>query len=355
MRKTFNLLFTTRRFSRIATIVPSAIEPPSSTPATYSSMVKNERGRKRPVRADAPPSPSSHHNSDTKSTTTTPSQPDRHPQQQPPPQQQHRGGRGRGRGGGRGSHTSTYYQTPPPSHQPQNQHPRQARRDWQHSNREQAAHEEDVYVLTLLTDPAHERAMSALRRQWFPARWLKVDAHMTLFHALPGQFLDTIKKDLAETAARTQEFAVEVDLREDVWRMGRKGVAVQVRGPCEGMVGKMRRWLIDRWEQMGEETAATTDYQGNGANGGEGKTHGVLSAQDARRRWKAHYTIMNKEEDPARVEECFNDLRGGGRGSSGLGLARSGTVLGLRLWRYDRGWWRQEEDFLFGGGNSQPW
>lgn len=190
--------------------------------------------------------------------------------------------------------------------------------------------------------------MSALRRQWFPAHRLKVDAHMTLFHALPGRLLETVKQDLAETAARTERFALEVDLREDVFRMGRKGVAVQVRGPCEGVVGKMRRGLIDRWEQMGEIPSATNGG-GNNTAASEEKMHGVLSAQDARRGWKAHYTIMNKEEDPARVDECFNELRGGDSSRLEPGQAR-GTVLGLRLWRYDRGWWRQEEDFLFGRG-----
>ncbi|KAK7972175.1 hypothetical protein PG988_006309 [Apiospora saccharicola] len=191
--------------------------------------------------------------------------------------------------------------------------------------------------------------MSALRRQWFPAQRLKVDAHMTLFHALPGRLLQTIKRDLAEAAASTQEFKVEVNLRQDVWRMGRKGVAVSVRGrgaglDLEGTVGGMRRGLIDRWEEMGETIAVIDGKE----QVGDEKMHGVLSAQDARRGWKAHYTIMNKEEDPARVEECFHELRGD---SSGLGPAvkSQGTVLGLRLWRYDRGWWRQEEDFLFTG------
>ncbi|KAK7906598.1 hypothetical protein PG985_016335 [Apiospora marii] len=324
--------------------MPSAMEPPSSVPATYSAMA-----RKQLVHTDAPTLTSSSHGNGNKDIASTSSQRDHHPPQQKPQggRGHGRGGRGRGRGRGRGSHTSTYYQTPRPSQQPHH-----GRKKGQHNKHEEATQQEedDVYVLTLLTDPAHEQAMSALRRQWFPARRLKVDAHMTLFHALPGRLLETIKRDLGATAARTEKFPVEVDLREDAFRMGRKGVAVQVRGPCEGIVGNMRRGLIDRWEQMGE-TASAINGSENMVASEEEKTHGVLSVQDVRRGWKAHYTIMNKEDDPARVEECFNELRGGVNDHLGPGQAK-GTVLGLRLWRYDRGWWRQEEDFLFSGGSS---
>lgn len=49
---------------------------------------------------------------------------------------------------------------------------------------------------------------------------------------------------------------------------------------------------------------------------------------------------MNKEADKAKVEQCLRQLREAWNGSRG-------TVLGLRLWRYDRGCWRKREDFLF--------
>lgn len=68
----------------------------------------------------------------------------------------------------------------------------------------------------------------------------------------------------------------------------------------------------------------------------------VLSEQDQRRGWKGHYTIMNKEDDAERIEECLNEV--GNFGGS------SGRAMGLRLWRYDRGWWKDAEDFLFQDG-----
>ncbi|KAK8876835.1 hypothetical protein PGQ11_001781 [Apiospora arundinis] len=313
---------------------PSAPGPtaPSTTRATYSSMAeKAEQGvQPSPPKNASPSAPASGGTSNNKASSSAP----HHPQR-------------RGGGGGGG------YQKPPPSrHRHQHQQ--------QHGPKKQGGEEEEeqVYVLTLLTDPAHERAMSALRRRWFPAHRLKVaNAHMTLFHALPGRLLDTIKRDLAATATSMEGFEIEAG-RGDVFRMGWKGVAVHVRG-CEERVGKMRRGLIERWEVLGErEEEAGVDgadpvmfEQGEGkhhgaSGGGEGKMEGVLSEQDARRGWKAHYTIMNKEEDREKVDECFDELR------RGFETTRA-TVLGLRLWRYDRGWWRQEQDFVFGGENSQ--
>ncbi|KAK8092773.1 hypothetical protein PG999_014360 [Apiospora kogelbergensis] len=268
--------------------MPSATE---GTRATYASMAQKQQGQQQqPLPPDAPPSIQGKSKS-----SAAP-----------------RDSRPRGRGGG--------YQKPPPPSPRQQHHGRKRRGQGEED-------EDDVYVVTLLTDAAHERAMSALRRRWFPAHRLKVDAHLTLFHALPGRLLGTLKDDLAAAAAAEG--------------MGGAGGAGG-RGGCvpdgtEGgggprRVGEMRRGLIERWEALGEEGAAATA--------------GVLSAQDARRDWKAHYTIMNKEEDPARVEACFRELR------DGLGEVRA-EVLGLRLWRYDRGWWRQEQDFMFAGGRSQ--
>ncbi|KAK8071499.1 hypothetical protein PG997_011702 [Apiospora hydei] len=293
--------------------MPSALEPAGSTPVTYASMAKSSGGVKRQEQSPSS-TPTSHGRHPNNTSSSQPNQ--------QTPQHQRRGG-DRGRGG-----HAAYYQTPSSQRQ-QQQHSRRGHNE-----------EEDVYVLTLLTDPAHERAMSALRRRWFPAQRLKVDAHMTLFHALPGRLLSTIKQDLADTAANFEKLAVEAG-RVGVFRMGRKGVAVKVQG-CEEMVGQLRRGLIENWEELGgDENAAAEEYgKQHGA-----KTHGVLSAQDARRDWRAHYTIMNKEEDAAKVEECFEELRGGLEQTRGI-------VLGLRLWRYDRGWWRQEEDFLFGGDSS---
>ncbi|KAM0426500.1 hypothetical protein ACHAPT_008191 [Fusarium lateritium] len=172
--------------------------------------------------------------------------------------------------------------------------------------------DEDYYVLTLWTDDAHHEAITTLRRQWFPTRLLKVDAHITLFHALPGSKLYQLKQDIAAIAECNTKFDITAK-REGVYEMG-KGVGIRV---SEGQrkAARLQAELRDKWKPF-------------------------LSRQDQQERWKGHYTIMNKEDDKARVLECLRELRNGYEDNRG-------TVNGFNLWRYDRGWWREVEAFPF--------
>lgn len=206
--------------------------------------------------------------------------------------------------------------------------PRAAQQQHEQGQTDQPAEEEDCYVLTLLTDGRHHADMSALRRRWFPQKLLKVDAHVTLFHALPASRLETVRRDVEAAAARTARFAVQVRPR-GVFRMG-KGVGVEMDRESLARVRALREGLRARWIAEGE-------------GDGEGEEQGGwLSEQDSRRGWKGHYTVMNKENDRMRMEQCFEELTGDWRGSKGM-------VNGLTLWRYDRGWWKKSEDFLFRG------
>ncbi|EWZ81509.1 hypothetical protein FOCG_15786 [Fusarium oxysporum f. sp. radicis-lycopersici 26381] len=189
--------------------------------------------------------------------------------------------------------------------------------DLQHQRRE--AHipkgsndDEQLYILTLLTDRRHHDEMTALRRQWFPPRLLKVDAHITLFHALPGSKLSKVKADIADVAARTARFPIGVG-DQDVYEMG-KGVGIRLYAGQKRALS-IRSELRDKWEPF-------------------------LSDQDRREKWRGHYTIMNKQDDKEEVQKCLNYLKEGHAESKG-------TVEGLNLWLYDRGWWREDEVFKF--------
>ncbi|KAK6068328.1 hypothetical protein SCUP515_09614 [Seiridium cupressi] len=166
--------------------------------------------------------------------------------------------------------------------------------------------EEDLYILSLLTDAKHHTDMSALRRKWFPEKLLKVDAHITLFHALPGSRLEDIKGDIGNVASREERFEVRVG-RNGVFRMG-KGVGVEMDRNSLERVRSLREGLRSAWQAEGQD--------------GEG----WLSEQDARKGWKGHYTVMNKENDRDRIEECYTGLKEDWSGSKGV-------VTGLSLWR----------------------
>ncbi|KAH6655798.1 hypothetical protein BKA67DRAFT_645248 [Truncatella angustata] len=163
-------------------------------------------------------------------------------------------------------------------------------------------HGQDVYVLTLLLTPAHQREMA----------------------------------DLGEMARGVRGFEVRAD-RGGVFKMGR-GVGVEVdRGALDRARG-IREGLRAGWQgQDGERHVV-----GLGSTKSEERRReiGWLSEQDARKCWKGHYTVMNKEDDKDRKEQCYRELTEVWHGSKG-------SVTGLCLWRYDRGWWRDAEEFRF--------
>ncbi|KAH7236718.1 2'-5' RNA ligase superfamily-domain-containing protein [Fusarium redolens] len=174
--------------------------------------------------------------------------------------------------------------------------------------------EEQHYILTLLTDKRHHDEMTALRRQWFPSRLLKVDAHITLFHALPGSKLSEVKADITNVAARTARFPIAVG-NQDVYEMG-KGVGIQLYAGQKRALS-IRSELRGKWEPF-------------------------LSDQDRREKWRGHYTVMNKQDDKEEVQKCLEYLKDGH-------IDSKGTVEGLSLWLYDRGWWQENEVFKFSG------
>ncbi|KAI8946689.1 hypothetical protein F4801DRAFT_53139 [Xylaria longipes] len=172
--------------------------------------------------------------------------------------------------------------------------------------------EGDVYVVTLKTDPAHQKRMSELRAQYFPPHLLKVNAHITLFHALPDSLKSTITSDLLSLCAAIRPFGIRA---VKPFRIARGvGFSVSGLGPAEALFAQLqKRW----WE--------------------------YLTPQD-RRKFRGHYTLMNKVDDRETVERCLKELASDFEGCGGL-------ATGLDLWRYDRGWWRHEGDFEVSGAS----
>lgn len=175
-----------------------------------------------------------------------------------------------------------------------------------------AAAEDNVYVLTLLTDRGHHDRMTALRKRYFPQKLNKLAAHLTLFHALPGSRMDShIIPTIEEVAARTSPFRVRADAP---FRM-KKGFAVSISdGGKQGSA--IHRSLQGPW-----------------------KADGFLSDQDAGNS-RLHYTLMNKVDDENVVSKAYREMVENWNGDEG-------TVEGLALWRYERGYWKWERKFDF--------
>ncbi|KAI1461505.1 hypothetical protein F4805DRAFT_465123 [Annulohypoxylon moriforme] len=139
-----------------------------------------------------------------------------------------------------------------------------------------------------------------------------LSAHISLFHALPGSSLNSIRSDIAAAVACIKPFQIRA--MGPPIRMGRGGVSVSVTGlrPVEELVKDLQA----KWRD-------------------------VLSPQD-RRPFCGHYTLMNKEKDPGKVAQCLQDICHELPSEGYLG-----TAIGLSLWRYDNGWWLHKEDFAF--------
>ena len=166
------------------------------------------------------------------------------------------------------------------------------------------------FILTLWLDAESSAYFNQLRKRYFPRERNYLDAHLTLFHALPADAETQIRADLDALGAAT----APLDLRFPGLRFLGKGVAIEVEAPG---VAALRRELSDKWLPL-------------------------LGAQDARV-IKPHITIQNKVT-PEKARALFDELSQQWRSSDGRGL-------GLQLWRYQGGPWEAVKNWEFAGEN----
>ena len=158
-------------------------------------------------------------------------------------------------------------------------------------------------ILTLSLDPASFARLDALRREHFPPERNQLDAHLTLFHALPGETLEEIRANLAVLAGGTPP----MPLRFTGLRSLGRGTAVVVESPP---LLALRAMLVSAW-------------------------HSRLTPQD-RQGFRPHVTIQNfVAPDAARalVAQGLDSFEG--------------TGTGMALWHYRGGPWEAVEEFAF--------
>ncbi|MGY1742501.1 MULTISPECIES: 2'-5' RNA ligase family protein [unclassified Blastococcus] len=161
-------------------------------------------------------------------------------------------------------------------------------------------------VVTLLLGDEAQRRFDRLRAAHFPPERNHLAAHVTLFHALPGEHLTRVDADLAAAAARPP-FEVEVT---GVRSLGR-GVAYTL---ASAELAALRAGLAAAWEPW-------------------------LTPQD-RQRHAPHVTVQNKV-DPAAARALHAEL------SAGF-VPESVPARGLGLWRYLGGPWEPVAEHAFG-------
>ncbi len=161
-------------------------------------------------------------------------------------------------------------------------------------------------ILTLGLDPSSFEVLNALRKEHFPPERNFLDAHVTLFHKLPGDQENSLKTTLASLANLTSVF----NLKFSTLRFLGKGVAVNVEST---ELLELRKKLVAAW----------------------GKD---LEAQD-KQSFKPHVTIQNKvtPEEARRLLEHLQQTW----------IPLTGKATSLLLWRYLGGPWELVEKFPF--------
>lgn len=81
---------------------------------------------------------------------------------------------------------------------------------------------------------------------------------------------------------------------------------------------------------------------------GPWEREGWLSDQD--RSFQPHWTVQNKVEGGKVVDGAMRDVEGVLKRDGGSGGGLEGKATGLTLFRYEKGYWKFEKSFRFGGG-----
>lgn len=164
----------------------------------------------------------------------------------------------------------------------------------------------EPFVLTLKLDRDTFERLDALRQAHFPRARNFLPAHLTLFHALPGDHADAIRRQIRRACAATPLLPLDLP---GVRFLGR-GVAAEVAAP--GLLA-VRARLAAEWS-------------------------GWLSAQD-RQGYRPHITIQNKAT-PEQARRLYAKLA-----AEWAPLQAHGE--GLLLWRYQGGPWALSDEFAF--------
>lgn len=160
-------------------------------------------------------------------------------------------------------------------------------------------------ILTLKLDPITFEFFNALRQQHFPIERNFLPAHVTLFHALPGEHEASIQQTLQRICSHSS-----LSLLFPQPRFLGKGVAIEIN--CSQLL-QLRHQLAEDWQMW-------------------------LSKQD-QQRYQPHVTIQNKVT-PEQARQLYTQLLGDWKAFNGRGE-------GLLLWYYKGGPWELAGEFNF--------
>lgn len=168
------------------------------------------------------------------------------------------------------------------------------------------AHTLPPLILTLTLDESSQAYFNELRKQYFPPERNHLEAHLTLFHHLPGEEMPALTAHLEKVAADNHRLVLEVT---EVKMIGR-GVAFRLENE---MLIKLHGQLFKEWKDW-------------------------LTPQDRQKLWP-HITVQNKVTK-AKAQGIHRKLV-----NDFTPFTVYGT--GLQLWEYRGGPWKAQQIFSF--------
>lgn len=161
-------------------------------------------------------------------------------------------------------------------------------------------------ILTARISKDDLEPFSQLRRAYFPPDRNFLEAHLTMFHRLPGEYMARAVNTLEEVAAETAPITAEVT---ELRHLG-AGVAFTIASPHLDHVHAKLRSAVISW----------------------------LGGQDMQR-WKPHITIQNNVSRFA-ADGLYHRLAADFR-------PWTIAIIGFDLWRYLDGPWAHQTTVLF--------
>jgi 2'-5' RNA ligase len=161
-------------------------------------------------------------------------------------------------------------------------------------------------ILTLKLDSTTFEQVDRLRQQYFPAERNFLPAHVTLFHALPGDQENAISQFLETLCSQT----AKISLQLPTLRFLGRGVAIEIHAP---ELVQLRQTQAKHWSQW----LTPQDQQG----------------------YRPHITIQNKVTS-AEARQLYEQLKDEWQPINGYGE-------GLLLWYYQGGPWDLVNEFSF--------
>lgn len=161
-------------------------------------------------------------------------------------------------------------------------------------------------ILTLTLDESSQAYFNELREQYFPPERNHLEAHLTLFHHLPGEEKTALTERLEKAASDNHRLVLEVI---EVKMIGR-GVAYRLENKT---LMKLHHQLVKDWKEW-------------------------LTPQDRQKLWP-HITVQNKVTK-AKAQGLRDTLS-----ESFEPFTIYGT--GLKLWEYRGGPWKAIQEYYF--------